>query len=160
MFLRFRSRLRLRVRVYSLSDDDLIHLIAPVRDLIRAQENGFDTIITLCSMCYNTLARVNELMKSDEEKRDTINTFMDEEPDYKGGIRVMHFLDFFRDVVGFDKIKEKVTNPLNDLKVAPYYGCTLLRPEEVALDKPDQPKIHPRRCHRGKSCHRRGRGGR
>ncbi|MFH2035541.1 MAG: CoB--CoM heterodisulfide reductase iron-sulfur subunit B family protein [Candidatus Zixiibacteriota bacterium] len=127
--------------VYSLSDDDLIHLVAPVRDLIRVKESGHDTLITLCSMCYNTLARANELMKNDEVKRKTINDFMDEEPDYAGEVRVMHFLDFFREVVGFDKIKEKVTNPLKDLKVAPYYGCTLLRPEEVALDRPDKPEV-------------------
>ena len=127
--------------VYSLADDDLIHLIAPVRDLIRVKERGHDTVLTLCSMCYNTLARANELMKSDEEKRYTINTFMDEEPDYAGEVRVLHFLDFIRDEFGFDKLKEKITNPLNGLKVAPYYGCTLLRPKEVAIDSPDRPKL-------------------
>jgi len=126
--------------VYSLADDDLIHLVAPVRDLIRVKETGADTVVTLCSMCYNTLARANDMMKNDEEKRKTINDFMDEEPDYAGEIRVMHFLDFFRDEYGFDKLAEKITSPLNGLKVAPYYGCTLLRPKEVALDRPDNPE--------------------
>ena len=127
--------------VYSLSDDDLIHMIAPVRDLIRAKEQGSDTVMTLCAMCYNTLARANELMKNDEEKRKTINDFMDEEPDYAGEVRVVHFLDFLRDDYGWDKLKEKVTAPLNGMKVAPYYGCTLLRPREVALDLPDNPTL-------------------
>ncbi len=127
--------------VYSLSDDDLIHMIAPVRDLIRAKEQGSDTVMTLCAMCYNTLARANELMKNDEEKRKTINDFMDEEPDYAGEVRVMHFLDFLRDEYGWDKLKDKVTAPLSGMKVAPYYGCTLLRPREVALDLPDNPKL-------------------
>jgi len=127
--------------VYSLADDDLIHMVAPVRDLIRVKESGHDTVMTLCSMCYNTLARANDLMKNDEEKRNTINTFMDEEPDYVGEVKVVHFLDFMRDEFGFDKLKEKVTNPLSDLKIAPYYGCTLLRPREVAVDKPDNPAI-------------------
>lgn len=127
--------------VYSLADDDLIHIIAPVRDLIRVKEQGNDTVITLCSMCYNTLARANELMKNDEEKRNTINAFMDEEPDYFGDVKVIHFLDFIRDEYGFDKLKEKITNPLNGLKVAPYYGCTLLRPKEIALDRPDNPEL-------------------
>jgi len=127
--------------VYSLADDDLIHIIAPVRDLIRVKEQGNDTVITLCSMCYNTLARANELMKNDEEKRNTINSFMDEEPDYFGDVRVVHFLDFIRDDYGLDKLKEKITAPLSGLKVAPYYGCTLLRPKEVALDRPDNPVL-------------------
>jgi len=127
--------------VYSLADDDLIHIIAPVRDLIRVKEQGHDTVMTLCSMCYNTLARANELMKTDEEKRKTINLFMDEEPDYAGEVRVVHFLDYLRDDIGWDKVKEKVKVPLTDLKIAPYYGCTLLRPREVALDHPDAPTL-------------------
>ena len=35
--------------VFSLADDDLIHHVAPVRNLIRAAEQGSDTIVTLCS---------------------------------------------------------------------------------------------------------------
>ncbi len=127
--------------VYSLADDDLIHIVAPVRDLIRVKESGHNTVVTLCSMCYNTLARANELMKTDEEKRKTINDFMDEEPDYNGDVKVYHLLDFLRDEIGWDKLKEKVTKPLTDMKVAPYYGCTLLRPGDVALDNPENPKI-------------------
>jgi heterodisulfide reductase subunit B len=127
--------------VYSLADDDLIHVVAPVRDLIRVKEQGNDTVITLCSMCYNTLARANELMKTDEEKRNTINSFMDEEPDYFGDVKVIHFLDYIHDEYGFDKLKARVVNPLNGIKVAPYYGCTLLRPNEVALDRPDNPAL-------------------
>jgi len=127
--------------VFSLADDDLIHMIAPVRDLVRAKELGSDTVVTLCSMCYNTLARANELMKTDETKRNTINDFMDEEPDYFGDLKVVHFLDFLRDEVGWDKLKERIKSPLNGLKVAPYYGCTLLRPEDVAIDHPDNPTI-------------------
>jgi len=127
--------------VYSLADDDLIHIVAPVRDLVRAKETGADTVLTLCSMCYNTLARANDLMKNDEEKRNTINAFMDEEPDYFGDVKVVHILDYIRDEYGFDKLAEKVTKPLNGIKVAPYYGCTLLRPREVAVDKSDQPEL-------------------
>jgi len=127
--------------VYSLADDDLIHIIAPVRDLIRVRERGHDTVITLCSMCYNTLARANNLMKNDEEKRYTINMFMDEEPDYAGELRVVHLLDYLRDDYGWDKLKEKIKVPLNGLTVGPYYGCTLLRPKEVALDRPDNPTV-------------------
>lgn len=127
--------------VYSLADDDLIHLIAPVRDLIRAKERGADTVLTLCSMCYNTLARANRLMAEDEEKRYTINQFMDEEPDYAGEIKVVHFLDFLRDHYGWDAVKSKVTVPLTGLKIAPYYGCTLVRPKEASIDRPDNPRI-------------------
>jgi heterodisulfide reductase subunit B len=67
--------------VHSLTADDLIHQVGPVRNLVRAKEQGADKLVTLCSMCYNTLARANQIMKNDEVKRDTINRFMDEEID-------------------------------------------------------------------------------
>src|SRR4030042_2928405 len=68
--------------VFSLADDDLIHLIAPIRDLIRVKEEGNTSVITACSMCYNTLARANLVMRENEEKRKTINSFLEEELDY------------------------------------------------------------------------------
>ena len=122
--------------VHSLADDDLIHQVAPVRDLIRVKEQGNDTVLTLCSMCYNSLARANLLMRDDEEKRETINLFMDEEMDYAGEVEVVHVLSFLRDQVGWDKLREKIKVPLDGLKVAPYYGCTLQRPRDVAIEAP------------------------
>ena len=120
--------------VYSLADDDLIHKVAPVRNLIRTKEQGGDKLVTLCSMCYNTLARANLLMKNNTEQRDTINRFMDDEIDYSGEVEVLHLLKFLKDEVGMDKVREKVKLPLKDLKVAPYYGCTLQRPKEVGIE--------------------------
>jgi heterodisulfide reductase subunit B len=122
--------------VHSLADDDLIHQVAPVRDLIRAKEQGSDKLVTLCSMCYNSLARANLLMREDEEKRETINRFMDEEIDYEGEVEVLHFLSFLKDEIGWDELKKKIKIPLTGLKVAPYYGCTLQRPRAVGIEPP------------------------
>ena len=122
--------------VYSLSDDDLIHQVAPVRVLVRAMEQGGGKLVTLCSMCYNTLARANLIMKNDEEKRNTINNFMDEEKDYSGEVEVVHLLSYLKEEVSWDTLKEKVTVPLKGLNIAPYYGCTLQRPREVGIEAP------------------------
>jgi heterodisulfide reductase subunit B2 len=127
--------------VHSLADDDLIHHVAPVRDLIRAMERGSDKVVTLCSMCYNTLARANLIMRNDEVKRKTINDFMDEEKDYRGEVEVVHFLNFLRDEIGWDELRRLIKVPLEGLKLAPYYGCTLLRPKDVAIEPPGSPKI-------------------
>jgi heterodisulfide reductase subunit B len=122
--------------VHSLTDDDLIHQVAPVRVLIRAMEQGGGKLVTLCSMCYNTLARANLIMKNDEEKRDTINNFMDEEEDYNGDIEVTHLLSYLNDEIGRDKLKDVVKTPLTGLNIAPYYGCTLQRPRDVGIEAP------------------------
>jgi heterodisulfide reductase subunit B len=128
--------------VYSLADDDLLHQVAPVRVLVRAKDEGADKLLTLCSQCYNVLARANRLMRDDEEKRGTINTFMDEETDYFGEVEVVHLLDLLRTEVGWDSMREKLSAPLEGFRIAPYYGCALTRPRDVAVGQhPTRPTI-------------------
>jgi len=126
---------------YSLANDDLAHHLAPVRNLIRVNEQGTNKVGTLCSFCYNALKRANLLMQNDQEKRKTLNDFMEEEMDYNGEVEVVHILEVLRDEIGWGNISEKVKVPLHGLKVAPYYGCTLLRPQEVAIDDVERPTI-------------------
>jgi heterodisulfide reductase subunit B len=127
--------------VYSLAEDDLIHQVAPVRNLIRAKKQGETELVTLCAFCLNTLKRANVLMKEDAAKRDTINDFIDEGIDYAGEVKVVHLLEVLRDDLGWETLSQKVKLPLRGLKAAPYYGCTLLRPREVAIDSVDNPTI-------------------
>ena len=129
--------------VYSLTSDDLIHKVAPIRNLIRVKEQGEgdDRVVTLCSMCYNTLKQANDFFKGDKESRDKMNDFMDREIDYNGDVKVLHLLTFLKEVIGFDNVAKKVKNKLSNLKVASYYGCLLLRPQNAAIDNPENPTI-------------------
>jgi heterodisulfide reductase subunit B len=127
--------------VYSLAEDDLIHQVAPVRNLIRAKEQGNNELVTLCAFCFNTLKRANLLMRENAEKRDILNSFMDEEIDYSGEVKVVHLLEVLRDDIGWEALAQKVKLPLRGLKAAPYYGCTLLRPREIAIDSIENPTI-------------------
>ena len=127
--------------VYSLADDDLVHHVAPVRNLIRVQEQGSNRLVTLCAFCYNTLKRADILMKNNPESRDTLNRFMDEEIDYDGQVEVVHLLQVLRDDLGWDAIAGKVKRPMDGLKVVPYYGCTLTRPEGAAIDRVERPVV-------------------
>ncbi len=127
--------------VYSLADDDLVHHVAPVRNLIRVREQGSNRVVTLCSFCYNTLKRADLLMKNNPESQDTLNRFMDEEIDYDGQVEVVHLLQVLRDDLGWEFIAGKVKRPLDGLKVVPYYGCTLTRPEGAAIDNVERPVV-------------------
>ena len=61
---------------------------------------------------------------------------------YSGEAEVYHYLEMLRDLVGFDKVKEKVVNSLKGKKIAAYYGCLLLRPNKVMrMDDPENPTI-------------------
>lgn len=123
--------------VYSLATDDLMHQLAPIRNLIRVQEKGEDKVVTLCSMCYNTLKRANYLLAEDPEKKEKINDFMDREEDYRGEVKVLHLLEVLKE----RDISSAVKRPLEGLKVTPYYGCLLLRPKEIGIDDIEEPAI-------------------
>lgn len=127
--------------VATLASDDLMHQLAPVRNLTKLQEAGKDSVVVLCDMCYNTLKQTETFVQKNREALDTINAFMDREADYKGGVKVMHFLQYLRDVYGVENIKKKVQKKLKGLKVVPYYGCMLLRPKDCAIDDPEEPTI-------------------
>ena len=46
-----------------------------------------------------------------------------------GTIKVRHLLEVILNDVGLDKVKAAVTKPLTGLKVAPYLGCMVPRPD-------------------------------
>ncbi len=128
---------------FPLMLDDSMALIAPTRILYQAQQAG-DRVATLCSICFNVLRRSQALLKRDEEMLDRINWFTEQE--YEGDVYVAHFLEILRDELGWgekdDSLAQRVKQPLSGLKVAPYYGCLLLRPyEEIGLDDPEDPRI-------------------
>jgi heterodisulfide reductase subunit B len=128
--------------VFSLATDDLIHHVAPIRNLIRTKQAGSDAVMTLCAMCYNTLKRANEKVKSDPDSLEKINNFIDyEKISYHGDVKVLHLLEILRDQVKFENLAKKVVKPLNGLKVASYYGCLLVRPKEIGLDDVENPQV-------------------
>ena len=127
--------------LYSTTEDDLMHQLAPVRNLIRVQESGADRMVTACAMCYNTQKRANLRVKRNPDELEKINAFMNLEEDYKGEVEVVHLLEILRDEIGFPAVQERVKRPLDGLKVASYYGCMLLRPKESAIDPPQEPRV-------------------
>jgi heterodisulfide reductase subunit B len=125
--------------VQSLAADDIMHQIAPIRTLICAQEQGEREVVTLCDMCYNVLKRANLWMREHPDDLDTMNEFLDEDPDYEGNVEVYHLFEILRERK--DDVKKRVKHKLDGLTVAPYYGCMLLRPSEVAIDDTENPSI-------------------
>ena len=85
-------------------------------------------------------------MQTDEDFANKVNTYMSQDKtpseQYQGETKVYHYLELLRDVVGFDKIREAVKNPLTGQKIAAYYGCMLLRPGKVMqFDDVENPQL-------------------
>lgn len=125
--------------VQSLSTDDIMHQIAPIRTMCSAQEQGESEVVALCDMCFNVLKQANERVKGKEDDLETMNDFLDEDPDYEGGVEVYHLFQILKEMKG--QIEDAVEKPLDSLQIAPYYGCMLLRPSHVAIDDTEEPEI-------------------
>lgn len=127
--------------VYPLGTDEIATKLSSVRALNEAKEKGQD-LVTLCAACHHVIKRVNDDMKNVEDIRTRANNYMELEEPYAGETTVLHFLEVLRDRVGFDKLKEKVVNPLKGRKIGAYYGCLLLRPSSLLqFDNPENPTI-------------------
>lgn len=127
--------------VYPLGSDEIATKLSSVRALNDAKEKQQD-LVTLCSACHHVIKRVNDDMKHVEDIRTRANNYMKLDEPYAGETTVLHFLEVLRDRVGFDKVKEKVKNPLTGKKIGAYYGCLLLRPGKILeFDNPENPKI-------------------
>ena len=127
--------------VYPMAKDEIATRLSSVRALMAAQEKDQD-LVTLCSACHHVIKRVNRDMQTDETIRDRVARYLGLDTPYDGSANVLHYLEVLRDRVGFDKLKEKVVNPLTGRKIGAYYGCMLLRPaQELGFDDPENPRI-------------------
>ena len=130
---------------FTSTTDEVATKLSSVRALKAAKEAG-QPLVTVCSACHNVIKRTNEAIKNDPAFASKVNLYMAQDKDftepYHGEAKVYHYLEFLRDVIGFDKVKEAVVHPLSGKKPAAYYGCLLLRPGKVmAFDDPENPVI-------------------
>lgn len=111
-------------------------------NICLAEEADLD-ILTLCSGCFESLAMANATLKGDKVLKDKINKVLAAAgKEYRGTKEVKHLLQVLKEDIGLQRLKERVTKPLNNLKVAPFYGCHALRPSELLkLDDPERPQI-------------------
>jgi heterodisulfide reductase subunit B len=96
-----------------------------------AQMDGTRTIVAPCSACYLNLAKADYYM----QERPSLGVKVNEalaagHLQYKAGtLDVRHLIDILVYDVGLEKIRSKVVHPLHGLKVVPYMGCMLPRPD-------------------------------
>ena len=127
--------------VFTTSSDEVATKLSSVRALLSAKEKN-QPLVSVCSACHNVLKQTNAQIKDETNGISrAVNNYIAPE-EYHGETQVLHYLELLRDVIGFDKIKEKVVNPLTGKKIAAYYGCLLLRPGKVlAMDDVENPTI-------------------
>jgi heterodisulfide reductase subunit B len=127
--------------VFSTAKDEIASKLSSVRALADAASKD-QILVSVCSACHNVLKQTNNEFAVNPDFDMRVNNYMGEDGGYHGEGEVVHFLEFLRDTVGFDKVKAAVKNPLTGKKIGAYYGCLLLRPSSVlGFDDPENPAI-------------------
>lgn len=110
--------------------DELLADTLCARNLALAEQASLD-LVAPCSGCYKNLYLAREHLRHDPDLADHINDALEEDRlRFAGTTAVRHLIEVFVQDVGLDEIKARVTQPLKGLRVAPYYGCQILRPRK------------------------------
>ncbi|MFL7894065.1 MAG: CoB--CoM heterodisulfide reductase iron-sulfur subunit B family protein [Anaerolineales bacterium] len=110
--------------------DELLAYTLVGRNLAMAEKAGHD-LVAPCSACFKNAYFANSYLKEDEDLANHINYALAQDNlQFSGTIQVKHLMEVFVDDVGYDTLQERVTHPLKDLRVAPYYGCQIVRPRK------------------------------
>jgi heterodisulfide reductase subunit B2 len=106
-------------------------LIARNLALATKQMNGTRTVVAPCSACYLNLAKADYYM----QERPSLGVKVNEALQagglnyVPGTLDVRHLIDILVHDVGLETIRNAVVRPLKGLRIAPYMGCMLPRPD-------------------------------
>jgi heterodisulfide reductase subunit B len=124
----------------SLNKTAAFALIA--RNLAQAAKaDGLKEMAVPCSACYLNLRKVDKYLGEDARLYKNVSTALaagglSYQP---GSVTARHLLDIVVNDVGYSAIQAKVTKPLKGLRLAPYYGCFIVRPGFGEWDSQEYP---------------------
>ncbi len=110
------------------------------RNIALAEKMGLDLVVS-CNTCLMTIRTAKKKLDESPELKKEVNELLKKEGlEYRGTSEVRHLLWVLVDDVGLDTIRKKVTVPLTKYRIAPFYGCHILRPSKVlGHDNPLEP---------------------
>ena len=98
------------------------------RTFALAERTGLP-LLNICSTCQGVMSQANQRLTSDPDYLASINEDLAEEGlEYRGTVEPRHLMWVLVEDVGLDKLRAQVTRPLTGFKVAPFYGCYIVRP--------------------------------
>ena len=102
-------------------------------------ERAGKPILTICSTCQGVMSQANERLQDDEYRASINEDLAEEGLRYNGTAEPKHLLWVIVEDIGIDKLKSMVAQPLPNLRLAPFYGCYIVRPSS-ALGFDDHPE--------------------
>jgi heterodisulfide reductase subunit B2 len=107
-------------------------------------DKSLKDVVAPCASCFLNLKKTDKLMKEDRKIGGKLAEALEAgglayEP---GSLRIRHLLEVVHRDIGHDRIQQAVVRPLTGLRIAPYYGCQVVRPvgDSGDADDPEQPQ--------------------
>jgi heterodisulfide reductase subunit B len=118
--------------------DRVLAVSLSAANLVLAKDMGLDIVVN-CAACYNRLKTANYEILNHPEMRKKVNDSIGR--DYDGSVNIKHLMEVLLEDYGAVALENTFKYSLNGLKVASYYGCLLVRPQEVTnFDDPENPQ--------------------
>lgn len=111
--------------------DSFLSIALNARTFTMAEDLGMD-ILTICSTCQGIMRQTKWQLDNDSNLLTKTNETLSKiNVQYKGNVKIKHLLWALLEDYGLSKLQQEVIKPLTGLKVAPFYGCYILRPAEA-----------------------------
>jgi heterodisulfide reductase subunit B len=129
-----------------MSVKETVSLAVSARNLALAEKMNLE-ILAPCSSCFTVLAKTNRVLNAVPELHRGVNEALAEGGlSYSGRTAVRHPLDVLMNDIGLDAIRATQKRDLGGLKIAPYYGCQVVRPDKT-FDDHENPVLMDRLFH-------------
>jgi succinate dehydrogenase / fumarate reductase, cytochrome b subunit len=103
------------------------------------QVEGAAGMMNICSTCQGAQSECQQRLDASGSYRDQVNTHLTPEGlTYEAGEGWWNknFLWILAEEIGFDEVRRRVQRPLEGLRIAPFYGCYIVRPSKrLGLDE-------------------------
>lgn len=103
-----------------------------------ANEMDMDVVMAPCNGCYHNLKKAEYDLAHDVQSVKVVDLLSEKagHPAYRSGqVETIHALDWIKESIGEDGLRERVKNSLSGLKIANYYGCMYTRPRHIYPEK-------------------------
>jgi heterodisulfide reductase subunit B len=101
-----------------------------------------NVVMAPCNGCYHNLKKAEYDLKHDAKSREVVDELSKKarHKTYEAGqVETIHALDWIKETIGEEGLKERTKGKLAGLRVANYYGCMYVRPRHIFPEKDQGP---------------------
>jgi heterodisulfide reductase subunit B len=108
-------------------------LLANARNLAIAEKNSGELTVA-CGACYSALSRTAKYYSESSKVSQLLDGALKQVGlVYNGKVKIRHLLEVIFNEYPKEELASKVSRPLSGIRVVPYYGCMIFRPNPASI---------------------------